>query len=90
MIEIIVWITTLLLAGIAQVRCNEYGAISSGITYITVAVAALLALYFKYDTDTFIELTTFLKEWWILETFIFLNVVTGYSFYERSRRRKPT
>lgn len=90
MIEILVWITTLFLAGVAQIKCNEYGAISSGITYITVAAAALLALYFKYDTQTFLDIRAFLHEWWILETFIFLNVVTGYSFYERSRRRKLT
>lgn len=86
MIEIFVWIITLCLAGVAQIKCKEYWAASSGITYITVAIAGLLALMLKYDTPVFHELTALLSEWWILETFIFLNIVTGYSFYVRSRK----
>lgn len=86
MIEIGVWLITMFACGIAMIRSKQYGAVSSGITYITVGASALLALYFKHDTQTFTDILVFLKEWWILEMFIFLNIVTGYSFYARSRK----
>ena len=89
MMEILTWVITLFLAGYAMIRSKEYGAMSSGVTYITVGVAALLALIFKHDSSLYIDVTQLLNEWWILETFIFLNIVTGYSFYARSRLRKP-
>ena len=84
MIEIWVWVLTLFAAGAAQLINREYAAKLSGLNYIIVGISVLLGLYLF--NGVFLAILPVLSSWWILETFIFLNIITGYSFYARYRR----
>ena len=86
MIEIWVWLATLFAAGAAQLMNRDYASKTGGLNYILVGISILLGLYFNFDTLLLAKVLGFLSTWWILEMFIFLNIITGYSFYARARR----
>lgn len=87
MIEIIVWLFTLFATGIAMLLNKDYASRIGGLSYITVGVAALLGLYINYDNVLLMTaLSEFISSWFIIEVFIFLNIITGYNFYARYRR----
>jgi len=83
--ELITWFSTLFLAAYAMIKSKDY---SLGIAYILVGIASLLGLFLNHETAEAMSLFRLFDNWWLIEAFIFLNIVTGWSFYARYRKSR--
>lgn len=88
MIEISLWLLTLFMTGFIMLKTKTQGVKAAGFAYIIVGIGASLGLYLNFDTATLNFIIDFLSEWWVLEVFIFLNIVTGYAAYDTRSDRK--
>jgi hypothetical protein len=89
MIEIVLWLLSLFAVGAIMLQNPYHVTRAAGFAYIIVGIGACLGLYLHLDTVTLNFILGFMSEWWVLEVFIFLNIVTGYASYDSRTHRKP-
>ena len=56
-----------------------------GINYLLVAIASTILL-FTQGPQLATEIYNVMREWWLVEVFIFLNIITSYCLYTALRR----
>jgi uncharacterized membrane protein len=90
MIEFVIWLVTLLAIAFIANRSPHPFMKAVGIIYLLVGLGAGLGLYLTIDTLATAYILDSLNSIFVLEVFIFLNIVTGYAFYESRNYRKHT
>lgn len=89
MIEFIIWIISLFVLGAIMMKYRGTPTTwAAGVAHIIVGLGACLGLYLHVDTAALTFIFNFMANWYVLEVFIFLNIVTGYAFYESRVYRK--
>lgn len=83
MMEIGLWLVTHFLATAMIIKNKEWRGL--GASFLVVGIGSLLALILNYNTPLVASILYIVENRWILEAFIFLNLIIGYQFYARYR-----